>query len=618
VGTFTPGNEKPVLVWDGECGFCRIWVEYWKHLTGDRIDYAPFQEVAALYPQVSRGQFAEAVRLILPSGRVLDGAHAVFQTLAYDPRRQWLLHLYERFPIFKAASDAAYKFIARHRPLLYQITRLLFGLEVKPLSYSTVQWLFLKLIGLIYVIAFASFGVQAAGLIGSHGIQPASLYLTRLSEVLGGSAYRIAPSLLWLASSDTAIRCIWIGGIACGCLILAGIFWRAALFAAFLLYLSLVNISQEFLSYQWDFLLLESGFLAIFIGYSEAVVWLFRWLLFRLVFMSGAVKLLSGDPAWRSLTALTFHYQTQPLPTPLAWYAQQLPVWFHKVSCAGVFFIELLIPILILLPRRARLFALPWILALQILILLTGNYAFFNLLTMSLCIFLVHDAMLARVLPGSWIRRSINADAGHVPQRVRTAVAWSLFVVIGVLSGSQLYEMYFGAAPAVARSVLAFTAPFGISNGYGLFQVMTTRRPEIIVEGSNDGTEWREYEFKYKPGRVDRPPPWVAPHQPRLDWQMWFAALGSFNQNVWFLNFLARLLQGTPEVLELLDHNPFPGAPPKVVRARLYEYAFTNSIADKAWWTRTPQGLYLRAVSLEDLSVLPLLERERQHPSGHR
>lgn len=605
VATFTPGNEKPVLAYDGRCGFCRIWVDYWRHLTGDRIEYAPSQEVADQYPQISAGEFREAVQLIHPSGEVVGGAHAVFQTLAYEPRRAWLLSLYRRFPLFKSASETVYRVITRHRPLFYHLTRLLFGAKVKPLSYATVEWLFLKLLGIIYVIAFASFGVQARGLIGSHGIQPAALYMARLSEILGGSAYRIAPSVLWFASSDVAIRCVWLGGILCGCLILAGVLRRAALIGAFLLYLSLVNVSQEFLSYQWDFLLLEVGFLAIFTGYSQAVVWLFRWLLFRLMFMSGAVKLLSGDPTWRSLTALTFHYQTQPLPTPLAWYAQQLPVWFQKVSCAGVFLIELVLPILILLPRRARLFALPWMLSLQLFILATGNYAFFNWLAMLLCLFLIDDTVLARALPAAWVRRSLQ-----VPQRARRSLTWALCIVIGVLSGSQLFEMYFGAAPAAARSILSLAAPFGISNGYGLFAVMTTKRPEIVVEGSTDGTEWRAYEFKYKPGRLDRRPPWVAPHQPRLDWQMWFAALGSYEQNVWFLNFLARLLQGSPEVLELLDYNPFPGAPPKLVRARLFEYSFTGS-PYKAWWKRTPEGLYLRPISLQDLSVLPLLQREQ-------
>ena len=260
-----------------------------------------------------------------------------------------------------------------------------------------------------------------------------------------------------------------------------------------MLYLSLVNVSQEFLSYQWDILLLETGFLAIFLGYSRVIVWLFRWLLFRLMFLSGAVKLLSGDATWRNLTALTVHYQTQPIPTPLAWYAHQAPIWFQKLSCGLVFFVELAIPILVLGPRKFRLFALPFLVGLQVLILLTGNYAFFNWIAIALCIFLIDDSWLPKM------------QSTFVPGRVRQTVAWSMTILIAIAQHISLHASPLRVAcPLPLAGLVGLAMPFGLTSSYGLFANMTTRRPEIVVEGSNDGENWLAYEFRYKPGRLDR------------------------------------------------------------------------------------------------------------------
>ena len=437
-----------------------------------------------------------------------------------------------------------------------------------------------------------------------------TLYLSRVEQFLGHRA--------WIALSNIVLVEL-LRHHAASCLdcrsdlragALFDIFWRAALFLAFLLYLSLMHASQEFLSFQWDILLLETGFLAVFLGYSRTIVWLFRFLLFRLMFLSGAVKLLSGDPTWRSLDALLVHYQTQPIPTPLAWYAHQLPDWVQRASCFGVFFIELAMALLVLGPRRLRKFALPWLVGLQVLILLTGNYAFFNLLALALCLFLMDNSVLSHIMPASWMRAATRAEIRRIPLRTRRTVGYAVTIVIVVLSGSLFLQTLTGHIPALTRSLVSFAAPFAVTSSYGLFATMTTKRPEIVIEGSNDGTNWLEYEFKYKPGRLDRPPPWVAPHQPRLDWQMWFAALGSYQGNVWFVNLLARLLQGTPEVLALIQTNPFPDQPPRLIRARLYEYRFTDRASRRKthdWWTRTPVGLYVPPITLEDLSTLPLL-----------
>jgi hypothetical protein len=258
----------------------------------------------------------------------------------------------------------------------------------------------------------------------------------------------------------------------------------------------------------------------------------------------------------------------------------QLPAGFQKASTAVVLAVELLVPFLFFAPRRLRIPA-AWItIAFQVLILLTGNYTFFNWLTIFLCM---------------WLFIEPRPGAGG---RWHRAVSMALAAFIGVVSGLVCLELFSAPLPPGGAAILHAVAPLRIVNSYGLFAVMTTTRPEIIVEGSRDGALWRAYEFRYKPGDVHRAPPIVAPHQPRLDWQMWFAALGNYQQNRWFVNFMIHLLQGEPAVLRLLAFNPFAEGPPKYVRARLYLYHFTR-FGERAWWRREEQGLYFPAVSLK-------------------
>jgi len=441
---------------------------------------------------------------------------------------------------------------------------------------------FLRVLGSIYFIAFLSFGIQAMGLIGSHGILPLGDYLHAVREATGRTDWLEVPTLLWLNSSDAAIRFVWVVGAAAAMVVVIGFQQRAMLAICLVLWLSVCVAGQDFLSFQWDILLSEAGFLAIFADRSKLRVWLFRWLIFRLMFFSGAVKLLSGDPAWRNLIAMTYHYETQPLPTPLAWYMQQLPRGFQRGSTLLVFVAELLVPFLFFAPKRLRR-AGAWVtIALQVLILCTGNYTFFNWLTIALTMWL-------------FIEPTAEGQVTARP-RVHRAISVALAVFIGVVSGILCLEL-FNIEPPGGAAILHLAGPLRIVNSYGLFAVMTTTRPEIIVEGSNDGVTWLAYEFRYKPGDVRRAPPIVAPHQPRLDWQMWFAALGTYQQNRWFQSFMARLLQGEPSVLSLLRYNPFPDRPPRYVRAREYLYHFTH-FGDRDWWTREEQGVYFPVVSL--------------------
>jgi hypothetical protein len=469
-------------------------------------------------------------------------------------------------------------------------------------TYVLIEWLFIRFLGIVYLLAFASLAVQITGLVGSQGILPVGEYLRAVQERLGALGYWQVPTLFWLNSGDAMLKLACVLGALLAVVLIAGYAQRPVLIVLFILYLSLAHAAQVFLAYQWDNLLLEAGFLAIFLGDSPLMIWLFRWLLFRLMFMSGTLKLLSGDPTWRSLTALNYHYQTQPLPTPIAWYANQLPEAFQEFSVLVMFFTELVVPFLIFGSRRLRRLAALAIVFLQITIFLTGNYAFFNLLTMALCVFLLEDAMLPSWLPAALARRASAIAVGRKAPKLKHWVAVGVTGMILFVSGFQLFGFLGGSLPRPAQRALIWLSPFRMVNTYGLFAVMTTTRPEIIIEGSNDRQTWLAYEFKYKPGDVKRPLAWVAPHQPRLDWQMWFAALGASDAGRWMVNLMTRLQQGSPDVLALLGKNPFPDAPPRYVRAEIYNYRFTDFDtlrAEGAWWRRELVGVYVPAVPLE-------------------
>jgi lipase maturation factor 1 len=473
------------------------------------------------------------------------------------------------------------------------------------------RWVFLRLLGAVYLIAFVSLWVQVDGLLGASGVLPARAYVEEVASVVGRSRYWWLPTLFWLHPTDGMLHALCAAGSTLAVLLIVGIAPVPCLAGLWLAYLSLEAIGQEFLSFQWDILLLESGFLAVFLAPLQlrpgiereaappiTIVWLFRWLLFRLMFSSGAVKLLSGDATWRNLTALQYHYWTQPLPTWIGWYANLQPAWLQRLSCTVMFAVELGAPCLIWGGSGPRVAAFAAFVALQALIFLTGNYCFFNLLTIGLCVLLLDDAVWPRRIR-RW--RSGGASVGVAWPRWIVGPVAAVVLVLGVL---QMFTLApFGLDwPEPLLMFRRAAAPLRIVNGYGLFAVMTTSRPEIIVEGSDDRSQWRPYEFKWKPGDPSRPPSFVEPHQPRLDWQMWFAALGRYDQNPWFLAFMLRLLEGSKDVTALLAGNPFPDRPPKYIRAALYQYTFTT-LAERGatghWWKRTPQGLYLPAVSLE-------------------
>jgi len=593
----------PLLIYDGDCGFCRFWIERWKRLTRERVEYAPYQTVAGHFPEIPLENFEKSIHLVLPTGEVFSGAQAVFRALSFAPGKRWMHWMYRKIPGFAPISEWFYRLVANRRPFFSKLTWFFFGNYVEPPSHSLVRWLFLKSLGLIYLIAFFSFGVQVLGLIGSDGILPIKNFLEAVESRVGERGYWLIPTLFWIDSSDLVLQLACVFGAMLSILLILGFFQRISLIVLYLLYLSLFYAGQTFMSFQWDILLLEVGFLSIFLADSRVIIWLFRWLLFRFLLLSGAVKLLSGDLTWLNLTALNFHYETQPLPTLFSWYMHQLPEWFQKFSVGVMFFIELVIPFLVFAPRRIRLFAAVSIVGLQVLIFLTGNYNFFNLLTVALCLFLLDDAFLTRFIPEKFRIKTVEGFIKSQIIVLKKILIGAVSILILFVSGFQLLEIFFHVSPRFVIQIETWISRLRIVNTYGLFAVMTTTRREIVVEGSYDGEVWKEYEFKYKPGDLERPPVWATPHQPRLDWQMWFAALGNYKRHPWFVNFAVRLLQGSPEVLKLLERNPFPNKPPHFIRAVLYDYHFTDPATKKlqgTWWKCERLGLYLPPISLNE------------------
>jgi lipase maturation factor 1 len=590
-------GTRPLLVYDGDCAFCVYWARYWQALTGDRVEYRPYQDAAARFPDIPTAEFRRAVQYIAPDGRRASAAEASFLTLSHARGKGYWLALYRDVPGFAAVSELAYAFVAAHRPGFFRISRLLWGRAYEPPRHDLVVFLFLRFFGLIYLAAFASFAVQTQGLIGSRGILPLANLVDAVTARLGFERFVDAPMVFWLDDSDAAIAAVCWAGVVLSLLLVINVVPRLSLLLLYVLYLSLLYAGQAFMTYQWDVFLLEAGFTALLLSFSRKEgIWLLRWLLFRFMFMSGVVKLASGDPNWRNLTALSYHFLTQPLPTPLAWYAARLSPTLLQAATAGTFAIELLLPFLIFSPRRMRAAAAFGILLLQGCIALTGNYNWFNLQTMVLCLPLFDDAAVRKLVP----RRLVRAVRVRSENPRISGAIGALAVLMVFCSFVQMDERFGGDPPQLFETVDRLIEPLHIVGAYGLFAVMTTARHEIVVEGSADGTDWREYEFRYKPGDLTRAPRWNIPHQPRLDWQMWFAALDDPRRLPWFSNFLVRLLENDRDVIALLLTNPFPDKPPLYVRAEFYDYTYAGA-EEKAkgrWWDRRLLGLYFPASRL--------------------
>ena len=452
-------------------------------------------------------------------------------------------------------------------------------------------------LGFLYLVAFLVALRQFPALCGERGLEPAP-------RILRGTKFWHAPSLFHLGYSDARLRAVaWVGMIA-ATLIVLGIPQRGPLpitmltwFVLWGLYLSIQNVGGTFYSFGWETLLLETGFLAIFLGPTWTappltLIWLLRWLLFRVEFGAGLIK-IRGDACWRDLTCLYYHHETQPMPGPLSWYFHHLPKPLHRAEVLGNHFAQLVVPFFLFFPQPIATVAGLVILVTQSWLLLSGNFSWLNVVTMTLAIASLDDAALGWVLP--------------IARPALAAEPWHQWIVIGVTIVVVLLS-YRPARNLMSRHQLMNTSfdPLHLVNTYGAFGSITKERYEIVIEGTDEvvltpSTAWREYEFKAKPGDVRRRPPQYAPYHLRLDWLMWFAAMSSPMYHQWFVPFVVKLLEADPPTLRLVRSDPFAGARPRFVRATLYLYRFTTPRERRethAWWVRSRVDEYLQPVSL--------------------
>ncbi len=477
--------------------------------------------------------------------------------------------------------------------------------------FSAPEYWFSRLIlergiAVVYTIAFIAAARQFRALIGEHGLLPVPQYLS-------GQSFRQAPSIFHAHYSDRFFAAVaWLGA-ALSAAIAAGLadvvpLWAAVLLwlLLWILYLSIVNVGQTWYSFGWESLMLETGFLAIFLGNGHVAppvltMWLARMLLFRLEFGAGLIK-LRGDSCWRDLTCLYYHHETQPMPGPLSWFFHHLPKPLHRVEVAGNHFAQLVVPFGLFAPQPVASIAGAIVVITQLWLVVSGNFAWLNWLTILLGCSAIDASSLSAALP--------------IPAQPALTLAprWfaALVLVFAVLTLILSYWPVRNMISRRQRMNMSFNA-FHLINTYGAFGTVGRTRREVVIEGTDEPTiseqtVWKEYEFKGKPGAVRRLPPQWAPYHLRLDWLMWFAAISPGYAYPWLRPFMVRLLQNDPATLRLLRHNPFPESPPKYVRAQLYRYRFTTwreLMRERAWWHRASEGVYMRPLALANVMSPP-------------
>jgi len=490
-------------------------------------------------------------------------------------------------------------------------------------TYALTRFLILRLLALVYATAFLIVVRQFDPLLGPDGLLPAASYLAEVRRMSDTplDAFLSLPTLFWLDSSPTAVHAAAWTGLVLSVAALLGVTNAAVQLALWALYLSFVQIGQLFYGYGWETQLLETGFLAVFLcplrsiapfpatAPPLAVIWLFRWLIMRIMLGAAAIK-LRGDPCWRDFTCLVYHYATQPIPNPLSWWLNAMPRWFHVAGVAFNHFVELVAPFLVLGPRRVRLFAGICFLAFQVILILSGNLSFLNWCTIVPALACFDDRSLAWLFPRRMRQRLASGAISAPPSRTQTGAAAALAVLVALLSINPVLNLL-SPHQAMNRSY----DPLHLVNTYGAFGAVGRDRDEVILSGTSDAqlgpdTQWREYEFPCKPGDVARRPCVISPYHYRLDWQLWFAAMSSIGREPWLLHLIDKLLAGDPGVKSLLAVDPFPDAPPRSVKADLYRYQFTRpSDGSPNWWRRTYVEPYVRPLSLDDPELRRYLQR---------
>ena len=484
----------------------------------------------------------------------------------------------------------------------------------KPAStWYLTRFVLLRFLGFVYAVAFLIAALQILPLIGEHGITPAGPYMALVQDHFGSrsAAEFNLPSLFWWGLSDRLLVGLAWAGFALSLVVMAG--YANALIMALLwvIYMSYVHIGQIWYSYGWEIQMIETGFLAIFLcpildplPFSRhpppvVILWLYRWLGFRIMLGAGLIK-LRGDSCWRDLTCLYYHYETQPLPNPFSRVLTFAPHWFSKFEVLWNFFIELVVPWFSFWPRISRHIAGVLLISFQCILIASGNLAFLNWLTIVPFIACFDDCFLRHILPSFIVRRAGLAAAEPSPHVGYLVASGCVALLVAILSVQPVLNLV-----SPAQTMNGSFDPFNLVNTYGAFGSVGEERREIVFEGTQDElitshTQWKEYEFPFKPGDPARRPPVVTPYYGRLDWQIWFAAMASPEEYPWTLNFIFKLLHNDPGTLSLLANNPFPDRPPHYIRARLDRYEFAP-LGQRQWWNRTLLGDWLPPLSTSDL-----------------
>jgi Lipase maturation factor len=489
-------------------------------------------------------------------------------------------------------------------------------------SYWLTRWVMLRLLGIVYAVAFLVAAKQILPLIGSHGLLPLDLFLDRVQSTLGSpvAGFVRSPSLFWFDHSDAMLQAAaWIG-FALSCVVVAGYanaFLVAVLWA---LYMSFVHVGQDWYGYGWEIQLLETGFLAIFLcplldgrpfpkcAPPLMMLWLFRWLIFRIMLGAALIK-LRGDECWRNLTALYYHFEIQPIPGPLSRWFAFLPHWILKAGVLFNFLAELIAPWFAFYPRVARHIAGCIMVAFQLMLIASGNLSFLNWLTLVPALACFDDSFWSKILPGAFVRRASAAAETAQPSLPMQRTAWAIAAVIALLSLQPVANL-------ISPNQIMNTSfdPLDLVNTYGAFGTVGRERLNVVFEGTadvvpDDHARWKAYPYFALPVALDKRPPQIAPYQPRLDWQMWFAAMGAPDQYPWTLNLTWKLLHNDPGALSLFGGNPFPGKPPRYIRAVLYRYQFAPpGNPDGNWWKREELGLWLPPLSADDPRLIQFLQ----------
>lgn len=468
-------------------------------------------------------------------------------------------------------------------------------------SYTIAAYLLPRFLGLIYFFAIGALLLQIKGLLGRNGILPISTFLSQFQSLTLTEKWFYIPSLFWLNTSDTNLRLTLVIGLFTSIALLLGFFPSLCLAVLFIVYLSIVTTGQEFLSFGWESFLLEITFYTFFVSLTtipNPMIWLcINLLLFRFFIQAGAVKLQSHDFCWRDLTALSYHYESQPLPNMWAWFIHRWPLSFHKLSTFFMFIVELILPFGLFFNDFVRAIVGLNLIGLQVLIWMTGNLSFLNHLTIVFCVIAFSNQYLS-----IWVNPPVTSQTSWFLNDLLSCIGLAFIIL-------QLVRLWNHFVPQKKQleTLLRLVSFFHLVNRYGLFAIMTKERHEIVIEGSEDGKVWQEYLCKYKPSEITRRPRRISPFQPRLDWQMWFLPFDNFESASWFHQFLYHLLIGTPEVLRLLRHNPFPHAPPKFIRALIYDYKFSTSqqrIEKGWWWQRKLLGSFSPTLRLKEEAQL--------------